>query len=154
MSNPVESSNHMHQAKAAANPNDHLGGLMQEAQKAEQAFLNEAQKDMHNGAKWVKEHPHEDGMIVGGALVVGALIVGLRNEKLGAQILERGQAVMRDGQIASESSMFSSLGREGSVITKMKLGDQKEVTMWLDPDSPAAKQALRKASGLNDYFKR
>lgn len=154
MSKPVETSSKLHRVSETTNPSDHTGAMMQEAQKAGQAFLNEVQHDWQNASKWVKEHPREDGMIVGGALVVTGVVLGLKNAKMGEQMAAEGQQIMRGEQIVSESTLFSSLGREGSVVTKMKLGNQKEVGLWLDPESPAAKNALRREGGLGDYFKR
>jgi hypothetical protein len=122
--------------------------------KAGQAMLTEVQDELKSCSRWVKNHPREDGEIVGSALIIAGVALSLKDQRDGARVIVEGNQILKDEQVAFQKSLFEKTGADSSVVTKIKLGNSSEEQFWIDAKSPKGQQILGQRHGVGDFFKK
>jgi hypothetical protein len=147
-------------SKQAEHVKDHfekhstIDDMQHTAYKAGQAMVNEVQDEFKRGCTWIKNHPREDAEIVGGALIIGGVVLSLKDQRDGARAIEEGNQMLKGEQVVSQKLLFEKLGADSSVVTKIKLGNSTEEQFWIDAGSPKGQQLLNQRDGFGGFFKK
>ena len=125
-----------------------LNQFVHEADKACHSMMHEVQQDLQKAGDWVKSHPKEDGMIVGGCMVIAGIALAIKDAKDGAAAIAEGNRLMRGEQVLSEATTFAKTGSEGGLTTTIKFGNLAKDNLWVDPASGVGRRLLDQGVGL------
>lgn len=126
--------------------------FIRQADRAASAFANEVQKDWQSSCKWVKEHPRETGMVVGGAMIVGGVALCIKDAKDGERVIAAGNKIRAGEQVVQEVSSFEKSGSVGQLSTHIKFGNNTESNYLIDPASGAGRRLLEQRDGLKSFL--
>ena len=148
MSQPTDGSNKPDKISETTNRNDHRSAPMQEARIATDAFFQEAQKDWQRCSRWIQQHPREEGIVVGGALVVTGVMLGLRNAKIGEAIVVEGQHVSSGVRICETTAAKGQQLISGAKISEMTSTDVEQFLSHAGKNEAMASEKL----GMTGYI--